>query len=335
MQDYKEAIIKMVTYNMGLNSGESLLVATDVPGVEQWRGEPELLNKMLIRADFVRRVYAILKQELPQNKVEFVPFITSGQHGSEPSEQLAQAIKEYDVSLLLTSFSISHTNAREEATKLGRRIASMPGIEEQMFSENGPMAADYDRVAVICKRFADFITNGSEAHVVTDYGTDLHFSIAGRVGTTDDGFYNKNGLWGNLPAGEAFTAPVEGTANGIMVARAGWYPNLEEDMVFNFAEGLVTSIEGGGKVGDSFRELLFADDLHIHRRNCAELGIGANQKASKADNVLEAEKILGTVHIAIGDSSHVGGVNESDLHEDFVQNEVKLYIDGRLIPLYD
>lgn len=49
----------------------------------------------------------------------------------------------------------------------------------------------------------------------------------------------------------------------------------------------------------------------------------------RADNVLEAEKILGTVHVAIGNNIHMGGEVESDLHEDFVQPGVDLIVDGR------
>ena len=40
-------------------------------------------------------------------------------------------------------------------------------------------------------------------------------------------------------------------------------------------------------------------------RNIAELGIGTNDRATRPDNILEAEKILGTIHIALGDNSRV------------------------------
>jgi len=53
-------------------------------------------------------------------------------------------------------------------------------------------------------------------------------------------------------------------------------------------------------------------------RNIAELGIGTNDKASRPDNVLEAEKILGTIHIALGDNSGFGGSVSAPFHEDYV-----------------
>lgn len=113
---------------------------------------------------------------------------------------------------------------------------------------------------------------------------------------------------------------------------AGWYPGLKENMRLTFHAGHVISVEGGGEVGEYFRELFdFSNADRSHRRNCAELGIGTNPNAKRPDNVLEAEKIKGTVHIAVGDNSHMGGVVESDLHEDFVLPQPTLWIDGERV----
>ena len=73
------------------------------------------------------------------------------------------------------------------------------------------------------------------------------------------------------------------------------------------------------------------DPAYRSRRNLAELGVGTNPNARQPDNVLEAEKIKGTVHIAIGDNIHMGGGVEADLHEDFVQPQADLLLDGRPI----
>jgi len=75
------------------------------------------------------------------------------------------------------------------------------------------------------------------------------------------------------------------------------------------------------------------EPLYRARRNLAELGIGTNPNARRPDNVLEAEKIQGTVHVAIGDNIHMGGQVESDLHDDFVQPEVDLFLDGQPVIL--
>jgi len=46
---------------------------------------------------------------------------------------------------------------------------------------------------------------------------------------------------------------------------------------------------------------------------------------------LEAEKIRGTVHLAIGDNAHMGGTVTADLHEDFVLPHPDLYLDGEIV----
>lgn len=102
------------------------------------------------------------------------------------------------------------------------------------------------------------------------------------------------------------------------------------------SKGLVVKLTGGGTVGDHFRKLFklgSEEPLFRARRNLAELGVGTNPNARQPDNILEAEKIKGTVHVAIGDNIHMGGQVESDLHDDFVQPGVDLYLDGRPVIL--
>jgi leucyl aminopeptidase (aminopeptidase T) len=102
-------------------------------------------------------------------------------------------------------------------------------------------------------------------------------------------------------------------------------------MVLTFKNGSVVDLQGGGQIGTDFSKLINLknnDEPYRSRRNLAELGIGTNPNARQPDNVLEGEKIKGSVHIAIGDNIHMGGKVESDLHEDFVQPQADLYLDG-------
>jgi leucyl aminopeptidase (aminopeptidase T) len=252
-----------------------------------------------------------------------------GQHGMEPDEETVKKFLGFDVLIIMTTYSLSHTHARENASQQGARVASMPEVEAGMFEQDGPMAADYLAISRETRELADLLTAGNQIRVTTPFGTDLSFSISGRVGGTDTGLIHAAGEFGNLPGGEAYVAPVEGTAEGVLVLPAKWYPHLEEEMIAFFENGYLTSLQGGGQVGDQFRELFAFDNKELkHRRNCAELGIGTNPNARRPDNVLEAEKIKGTVHIGIGDSSHLGGVNASDFHDDFVLTQPTVYIDG-------
>ncbi len=336
----KEAItpgvLNMLRLNMELQPGETLLVATDIPRPGDWQNQSQtLLTEMLERAMLARLTADVAAERLPDCKVQFLPFPAAGSHGAEPDQTSADLFKQGEVLIALTSYSLSHTNAREAATKAGVRVASMPGFEAYMFEAGGPMAVDYRQVAADCQIFADLLTSATEVVVRAPHGTDLRFSLAGRPGEADNGLYGTDPeVWGNLPAGEAYAIPLEGTGEGKLVAPAGWYPHLSADMTFYFEKGEVVELTGGGEVGDHFRELLklgHDEPVYKARRNLAELGIGTNPNARKPDNVLEAEKIKGTVHIAIGDNIHMGGQVEADLHEDFTQANVDLLLDGQLV----
>jgi leucyl aminopeptidase (aminopeptidase T) len=333
-----QGVVDMLRVNMGLKSGEALLVVTDVPRSVDWQKERHAkLKAMSERALLGRLVAKVGAEKYPDCTVVHWPFLATGRHGAEPDEDTAARMRAADVVVAITTYSLSHTNARTGATEAGARVASMPEFEAHMLEPGGPMAADYVQIAADCQVFAERLTAAKDVVVRAPHGTDLRFSVEGRPGEVDNGLYGSEpGMWGNLPAGETYAIPLEGTAEGRLVAPAGWYPFLEEDMVFRFEGGEVVELSGGGGVGDKFRELLKLgedDPACRARRNLAELGIGTNPNARKPDNVLEAEKIKGTVHIAIGDNIHMGGVVEADLHDDFVQPEADLYLDGEPVIL--
>ena len=333
-----QGVMDMLRVNMGLKSGETLLVVTDTPRTEDWLDEnlPKL-RAMSERAVLARLVAEVGAEGFPECSVAYWPFPATGGHGAEPDEDTAARMRAADVVVAITSYSLSHTNARTGATQAGARVASMPEFEAHMFEPGGPMAADYRQIATDCQVFADLLTAAKEVVVRAPHGTDLRFSVEGRPGKVDAGLYGTGpGTWGNLPAGETYAIPLEGTAEGTLVAPAGWYPYLTEDMIFRIEKGVVVELVGGGAVGDKFRGLLKLgedDATYQARRNLAELGIGTNPNARKPDNVLEAEKIKGTVHVAIGDNIHMGGTVEADLHDDFVQPQADLYLDGEPVIL--
>jgi leucyl aminopeptidase (aminopeptidase T) len=333
-----QGVMDMLRVNMGLKSGEVLLVVTDTPRPEDWHNENlAKLRAMSERAALARLAAEVGSDGYPECSVAYWPFPATGRHGAELDEATAARMQQADVVVAITTYSLSHTNAREAATAAGGRVASMPEFEAHMLEPGGPMAADYVQIAADCQVFADLLTAAKEAVVRAPHGTDIRFSLERRPGQVDDGLYGTEpGIWGNLPAGETYVIPLEGTAEGTLVAPAGWYPYLTEDMTFRFEKGAVVELTGGGTIGDRFRGLLkLGDDdpLYQARRNLAELGIGTNPNARKPDNVLEAEKIKGTVHVAIGDNIHMGGTVEADLHDDFVQPEADLYLDGNPVIL--
>lgn len=328
------AVAEMLRVNMGVCDGERVLVATDVLSPERW---PEFASadlEVILRRSYLARLVAdIARESFPGCRVDFYAFEATCQPAKEPPPAAAERFKDADVLIAIVSFSLTHTEAREGASQKGVRVASMPRFIPEMFYPGGPMAVDYAAVSAETRAIADLITAAEEVTVRSPHGTDITFSVKGRPGQSDDGLYTRPGAWGNLPAGEAYTAPVEGIGRGRIVVPRGWFPGVtNEDMVLNFDEGEVISINGGEEAGRklaSFLDLPARGAAAKPRRMLAELGVGTNPNARRIEINLEAEKIRGTVHIAIGDGSHMGGTNVADFHQDHVIPEADLILDGK------
>jgi leucyl aminopeptidase (aminopeptidase T) len=332
-EQIRQGVLDMLQVNMGLKDGEKLLVVTDLLIPLQWSSlEGEELMLASERSMLAKMVAEIASESYPRCKVEFYLYPATGQHGAEPGEEVAKKMAQADVVIAITNYSLSHTDAREQACQAGARLASMPTFEPQMFYPGGPMAADYQQVAKDTRVIAELLTTAQKAVVRSREGTELSFSLAGRPGQADGGIYTTQGAWGNLPAGEAYIVPLEGTAEGLVVVPKGGSVDITEEMTFIFEGGWLREIRGGGRGGHKLRQLMqFDSDAEEYRlrRNLAELGIGTNPNAKSPLNLLEAEKIKGTVHVAVGDNAHMGGQISCDLHEDFVLSRPDLILDDK------
>jgi len=219
-----------------------------------------------------------------------------------------------DAIIGLANFSTSHTKFRDLTTRCaGVRYASMPSFEASML--DGVMTADWPALAERTIKLAGILGRAENIHITTPNGTDIRFSIKGRPVKPDTGILTKPGSFSNLPAGEAFCAPVEGTANGRLVL--AWSPTreLQSPVTVTVKDGRAISVSGDEPYAVELQATI--DDNPLCG-NIAELGVGTNDKASRPDSVLESEKILGTIHIALGDNSTFGGRVRVPFHQDFV-----------------
>jgi leucyl aminopeptidase (aminopeptidase T) len=65
--------------------------------------------------------------------------------------------------------------------------------------------------------------------------------------------------------------------------------------------------------------------------NIAELGVGTNERAILTGEILEDEKIAGTIHIAFGASAGIGGTVQVPIHLDCIVMKPTLELDGEAI----
>ncbi|NLM03919.1 MAG: aminopeptidase [Clostridiales bacterium] len=245
--------------------------------------------------------------------------------GEEPPEVVAEAMKNFDVIICPTSTSITHTNAKINAVKNGARLASMPGITEDMFEEGG-ITADYDEVEKLTLKFTELLTKAKTAKIIKDEHT-LEMSLEGRDGIPSPGVYRSPGESGNLPSGEAYIAPLENAVNGTMIIDGSMVGvgKLESPLYVEIQDGKLVKLEGE----DAYKlQILFENP---NNSTVAELGIGTNPAARLTGVILEDEKIYGTVHIAFGTNTSFGGVNKADCHLDGVIMNPTLYLDDVLV----
>jgi leucyl aminopeptidase (aminopeptidase T) len=248
-------------------------------------------------------------------------------HAAEPPRSVAAAMTAADVVLAPTVQSLSHTEARAAATAAGVRLATLPGVTAEMLAR--VMSADMEGLRRKGDAVAAALESGSEARISSANGSDLRLGLDGRHAISDAGDLRAAGAWGNLPCGEGFIAPVEGTAEGTLVvdgsiAAVGL---VEEPVTLTISEGHLSAALG--EAGESLMELLTAHGAD--GTNVAELGIGTNEKAILTGEVLEDEKILGTAHLAFGASASMGGTVQVPVHLDCVITRPTVEVDGEAI----
>ena len=253
------------------------------------------------------------------------------QHGEEPPEPVAAAIRHSDVVLAPTTKSLSHTTARVEACEAGARMATLPGITDGVFLMG--LDADYEAIRAECANVLEQVAEAEEIRVTSPQGTDITFYPGEREWLEDTGIVHEAGEFSNLPAGEVFISPE--SADGTVVVDGTMMPHGQLDeghtVEFTVEDGTVTSIEDEGLRGEVEAA---AEEAGEDAYNLAELGIGTNIAVTDlVGSVLLDEKAGGTVHIAIGDDHGIGGDIEVPIHLDGILTEPTVYADGDEVTL--
>lgn len=301
--DLRRVAEKILKENLKFSASENFLVLFDN-------------NKRLIAEALLLEARKISSEadwwEIPVGKV----------NGEEPKKDVADMMRNYDVIIIATTKSLSWTKARKEAVEYGARIASMPGITEDILLRT--MEADYEKIRERTKKIIDFLKGKKEMRLITRLGTDLVLKINPKIYGEDSGIYDKEGKWGNLPAGEAFFAPFEVNGTVVIDASFAGIGKLDEPIKIEVENSRAVKFEGGPQA----EELKFMVDKFGEKgKIIAELGIGTNDKAEITGKIIEDEKSFGTVHIALGRNSLFGGTNDVGIHVDGVITKPTIYVD--------
>ena len=292
MADLRPAVSTVVNRCLAVKPGEDVLVIVDAA---------------------TRAIGEALREEASEASADAVLAVMDERatDGTEPPRTLAAALVDCDVFIAPTSRSLSHTSARKRATDAGARGATMPGVTGEMLAR--VMAVDFDTMAARSKAVAALLERGSTARITCPLGSDLTLDISGRPGFSDDGDLTAPGAFGNLPCGEGFSLAPLGLS--------------KEPAILTVENGRITAATRG--LGPEYLSRLVAHG--DAGSNLAELGVGTNDRAQLTGDVLEDEKILGTVHVAFGASAGIGGTVSVPIHLDVVVIDASLEIDGQQV----
>ncbi len=306
----RKAAEKILKEIMGLKNDESLLIVIDK-------------NKRKIAEVFLEEGKKIT------DKAKLIETSIGKTHGEEPLENVAKEMLNYDVELLITSKSLTHTKATKEAAEKGARIVTMPNVTKGILIRFSN--ADIEKMYNLGEKLKDLVKNTDNIKVLTDKGTDISFSIKkDRFLYNLGSFLNKKGAVGNIPLGEVCCRIPDENANGNLVIDISVLDEIvDKPIEIVIKDNYAVSIKGG-KTAEKLKNTL--DKFGKKAYFVAEFGIGTNDTAKITGNILEDEKVLGTCHIALGnDTSSLGGKNDVPIHLDCIIDKPTIFFDNKKI----
>ncbi len=250
-------------------------------------------------------------------------------NGEEPPVMIAEMMQKYDVVICPTAKSLTHTDAKRTACDKGARVATLPGITTDVFIRT--LQADYTKIAERTWQISALIEKTKNVRITTEFGTDLVLPIQGMPPISSTGLIREKGKGGNIPSGESFLAPVEGKTNGVLVidaSIAGIGKVEGPPVTIKIKDGFANSFEGGEQARQFEKNLKAFGQPGL---NVAELGIGTNDSAIITGQILEDEKVFGTIHIAFGNNITMGGTCDVGIHVDCVVTKPNVWFDDKKI----
>lgn len=242
----------------------------------------------------------------------------------EPTRIFREMVKRAEIIAYMLEAKIEEKPFRSYMVKVGMengRICMMPGLTRDMMERL--VNIDFKEMDSFTKKVIRALKDADDVLIENPEGTSIEFSVKGRKWKNDNGNISRKGMHGNLPAGECYTAPVEESFTGRVVA------SLIDDKlgraVMVFEKGRLIKYSGKG-IEEIIKNI--GDDKT--GRIIGEFGIGTNPQAHITPNMLEAEKAYGTVHFAIGDSYGLGK-NRSKHHYDALVDKVTIRAKGKFI----
>ena len=244
-------------------------------------------------------------------------------HGESLPIPIGAAMKVADVILAATSFSITHTQARINASNEGVRFVNFFGYSEGLEAEFAKQKKMGDTIAHL-------LTEANSAKLISAQEAELDIDLQEKKGFAT-GISMAPGSWSSPPVIEAVISPAENTVEGTVNVDGSIVPGgvVSEIIQVVFKNGKIIDVIGG-EDAVKFRKTL--ESYHHPNVYCAvELGLGLNPCAEIGRSPIEDEGAYGSVHIGLGEGRSFGSTIHATAHVDMVIRSPILELDGKII----
>lgn len=304
----------IVTVCANVQEGEDVLIVTDTTRVS------------------LAEVLAIAAQE--RGAEVTIAVMGVRKLGQEPPKPIASSMKAADVIITPTAVTMYHTKARVEACAKGARMLTLSGATEELLMREAVMI-DFKNQKRDVERIGEKFTKANKIRFSTSAGTDLKADIEGRKANVDTGICHKPGECIGIPLVEVNVPPVENTAEGVIVAdgSASLLGIIKEPVEIAVENGKAVEIKGGDQA-EYLKEVL-EQECNSNVYYIAEIAVGLNPKSKIIGILTEDESAWRTGHIALGDNTGLGGINQAPLHIDMIIKKPTIILDDELVVVRD
>lgn len=255
------------------------------------------------------------------------------------SQTIIDAWKSADLVIGMLQSTDTHwiySDAHNEALDAGTRtlmIEEPEDILRRLFPD--------EQVRARGEAGAKILDAGSRLRITSDAGTDLSLSNAGRKGAYQYGVAAEPGRWDHWPSGMVSTAPLEESAEGVLVIDDGdiLLPlgrYVQSPVRITFRGGKAISMEGGADawlLRDFFEA---AGDERAYQ--LSHIGWGTEHRAQwitlalrhwEGGGIMDTESYYGNMLIAFGSNffRNLGGENRVPFHFDIPTRNHSFWVD--------
>lgn len=218
--------------------------------------------------------------------------------GNYLPESIISALTQCNAAVILTRKALAQS-CFDRARQNGSRLIVMQNTTPRLVERS--VMTNYQTISNLSRKLADLFSIGRKLQLTTPSGTQAVITIQRVKGISETGVAQHPGEFSFLPAGEACVMLNGNYLHGKLIIDriVGNRKKLQQPVILNCNKGQITQIKGKTEAQLLRKELR---KFGAKGRKVYEFGIGTNNKVMFGNSPQEDEKVLGNVHISIGQS---------------------------------